>query len=139
VALRTDDVAWAETIDGRLEFAALDGSGTSFVDELEGYTFTRPAEEDCAAIAAPPAVATVPAGPGGATPFGTSATADEGGEPGTASDAEVELVEAASPVATPRASAPMLAAALALVGAVAGLGAVLSRSLRTGRRPTSSG
>jgi hypothetical protein len=60
VVLRTGDVAWGETIDGRLEYTALDGSGTSFVDELAGYTFTRPAEEDCAAIAAPAAAATVP-------------------------------------------------------------------------------
>jgi hypothetical protein len=51
--LRTGDVAWGETIDSRLEFTALDGSGTSYVDELEGFEFTRPAEEDCAAIAAP--------------------------------------------------------------------------------------
>jgi hypothetical protein len=60
VVLRTGDVAWGETIDGRLEYAALDGSGDAYVDELEGYTFTRPAQEDCAAIAAPAAAATVP-------------------------------------------------------------------------------
>ena len=60
VVLRTGDVSWGETIDGRLEYTALDGSGTSFVDPLDGYTFTRPAEEDCAAITAPAAAATVP-------------------------------------------------------------------------------
>ncbi|WP_369255575.1 hypothetical protein [Geodermatophilus amargosae] len=54
VVLRTGDVAWGETIDSRLEYAALDGSGTAYVDELDGFVFTRPAEEDCAAIAAPP-------------------------------------------------------------------------------------
>jgi len=54
VVLRTGDVDWGETIDSRLEYAALDGSGTAYVDELDGFAFTRPAEEDCAAIAAPP-------------------------------------------------------------------------------------
>lgn len=69
--LSTDDVAWGETIDGYLEYTALDGSGGSHVDDLEGYTFTRPAEEDCAAIIAPAAPATVPLTPpglDGATP-----------------------------------------------------------------------
>lgn len=60
VELRTGDVAWGETIDSRLEFTALDGSGVTYVDELEGFVFTRPAEEDCAAIAPPTADATVP-------------------------------------------------------------------------------
>ncbi|WP_167760431.1 hypothetical protein [Blastococcus sp. CT_GayMR16] len=55
VVLRTDDVAWGETIDGRLEFAAQDGTGVTFVDELEEYSFTRPTREDCDAIAAPTA------------------------------------------------------------------------------------
>ncbi len=50
VVLRSDDVAWGETIDGRLEFAARDGSGLTFVDELENYSFTRPTREDCAAV-----------------------------------------------------------------------------------------
>lgn len=51
--LRTGDVAWGERIDSRLEYAALDGTGGTHVDELDGFDFTRPAEEDCAAIAAP--------------------------------------------------------------------------------------
>jgi hypothetical protein len=55
VVLRTGDVAWGETIDGRLEFAAQDGSGGTFVDELEEYSFTRPTREDCDAVAAPSA------------------------------------------------------------------------------------
>jgi hypothetical protein len=53
VILRSDDVAHGETIDGRLEFTARDGSGTAFTDELEDYSFTRPTSEDCAALAAP--------------------------------------------------------------------------------------
>ena len=68
VRLTTGDVAWGERIDSRVLFTALDGSGTTSVDELEGFEFTRPAEEDCAAIAPPTAEATVPpaAGPTGA-------------------------------------------------------------------------
>lgn len=53
VVLRGDDVAWGETIDGRLEFTARDGSGVIYTDELEEYSFTRPTQEDCAAIVAP--------------------------------------------------------------------------------------
>jgi hypothetical protein len=54
VELRTGDVAPGETIDARLEYAAQDGSGTTFVDELADYTFTRPTAEDCDAATAPP-------------------------------------------------------------------------------------
>jgi len=53
VVLHSSDVAYGETIDGRLEYAAMDGSGVTFVDELEEYSFTRPSKEDCDAIAAP--------------------------------------------------------------------------------------
>jgi hypothetical protein len=60
VRLTTGDVAWGETIDSRMLFTALDGTGTTSVDELEGFEFTRPAEADCAAIAPPTAAATVP-------------------------------------------------------------------------------
>jgi hypothetical protein len=63
VTLRTDDVAWGETIDGRLEYEARDGSGVTFVDELEEYSFTRPTEEDCAAVAAPSGAEVPPATP----------------------------------------------------------------------------
>jgi hypothetical protein len=58
LTLRTGEVAWGETIDPWLEFTAADG--TSYVDDLPGYTFTRPAEDDCAAITAPPPPASVP-------------------------------------------------------------------------------
>lgn len=53
--LHSRDVDWGETIDSRLEFTALDGSGVGYVDELDGWTFTRPAQADCAAIASPAA------------------------------------------------------------------------------------
>ena len=51
--LHSGDVDYGETIDGRLEFTALDGSGADYVDELEEYSFTRPTKEDCDAIADP--------------------------------------------------------------------------------------
>lgn len=50
VVLRSDDVDWGETIDGRLEYTARDGSGATFVDELDNYSFTRPTQEDCDAV-----------------------------------------------------------------------------------------
>jgi len=181
VVLRTGDVAWGETIDGRLEYAALDGSGTSFVDELEGYTFTRPAEQDCAAIAATVAAtvpnvepgrdggvavagdtagdttgdpaddpAADPAGedvrPDGTRPGGTDAAggaaAPTPGKTGMSGPAaHVELIEtAAAPATLPAETslAPLLAAAVALGAAAAGLAGVVGRSRRTGRPPTGS-
>jgi hypothetical protein len=63
VTLRTDDVAWGETIDGRLEYTARDGSGVTFVDELEIYSFTRPTQEDCDAVSAPPGIEAPPSAP----------------------------------------------------------------------------
>ena len=63
VTLRTGDVAWGETIDGRLEYTALDDSGVTFVDELETYSFTRPTQEDCDAVTDPSRVEAPPAAP----------------------------------------------------------------------------
>ena len=54
VELRTGEVAPGETIDARLEYAAQDGSGTTFVDDLADWTLTRPTAEDCDAATAPP-------------------------------------------------------------------------------------
>jgi hypothetical protein len=71
VVLETGDVDWGETIDSRLEYTALDGSGTAYVDELEDYSFTRPTEEDCAAIAPAPLPA-APATPGPSVPTALS-------------------------------------------------------------------
>ena len=53
VVLHSHDVDWGETIDGRLEYTARDGSGDTFVDELKEYSFTRPTKEDCDAVGAP--------------------------------------------------------------------------------------
>ncbi len=70
VVLRTDDVEWGETIDGRLEFTARDGSGDTFVDELDNYSFTRPTQEDCDAANDPtqPHPSPPPAGPAAQPP-----------------------------------------------------------------------
>jgi hypothetical protein len=78
--LRSDDVAWGETIDGRLEYAAQDGSGATYVDELEHYSFTRPSQEDCEAITAPASPEpTDPAPTRPTTPAPTSAVPSDGG------------------------------------------------------------
>ena len=101
VTLRTDDVAWGETIDGRLEYEARDGSGVTFVDELDTYSFTRPTQEDCEAVAAPSEGNVPPAAPPTAGVASPSATAGQdpsafpvgspsagAGEPGAAVSAE---------------------------------------------------
>jgi len=75
VVLRTGDVAWGETIDGRLEYAAADGSGTAYTDELEEYSFTRPTREDCAAVAQP-------TNPDPAPPTSAAPSATDSGTPG---------------------------------------------------------
>ncbi|TFV61205.1 UNVERIFIED_ORG: hypothetical protein E4P37_19075 [Bacillus sp. AZ43] len=84
VTLRTGDVDWGETIDGRLEFTARDGSGTAFTDELEEYSFTRPTREDCEAVARPTTPEPVPpASP--ETSAGPTATPDGSAPPATPS------------------------------------------------------
>jgi len=65
--LHTGDVANGETIDGRLEYTALDGSGVTFVDELEEYSFTRPTKQDCDAIADPSSSGSATASSSGST------------------------------------------------------------------------
>lgn len=74
VVLHTGDVAWGETIDSRLLYSALDGSGATSTDELDDWTMTRPSEADCAAIASPSPSGPAPGGAAG-TASGTSATA----------------------------------------------------------------
>jgi hypothetical protein len=98
VVLTTADVAYGETIDGQLEFAALDGTGVTFVDELEEYSFTRPTKEDCDAIADPsssaptsggaaPTASAVPSNSGGAAPPSSDAPASTSTAPGGAAPA----------------------------------------------------
>lgn len=120
VQLHTRDVAYGETIDSRLEYTALDGSGSSFVDELTGWTFTRPSAADCAAVSAP-AAGTVPAaGPG------RSADPDARPQSGVASHGDAVRVfpaaQRSAVVRTPGSSpAALVVAALALLAATGGL------------------
>jgi len=101
VLLDTGDVDWGETIDSRLEFTALDGSGEVFADELVPYSFTRPAREDCAAIVAPVAAAATPSAPGAATPAPDAGTPADADTPeGAAPQPEVGA-EAGSPAPLP--------------------------------------
>jgi hypothetical protein len=120
--LRSEDVAWGETIDGRLEYRALDGSGDTWVDELEGYSFTRPAEEDCAAITAPAAPATVPWLPPAddARPTGTAAGAPDPADPAGADASDAS--DAAEHHAPPRVIEPGVPAATPAPGTGAGAG-----------------
>ena len=80
VVLRSGDVAYGETIDGRLEYAARDGSGVAYIDELDEYSFTRPTREDCEAIATPSDPEPVPP-----TTQAPSATPTTAGAPQTTS------------------------------------------------------
>ena len=112
VTLRTGDVAWGETIDGRLEYEARDGSGATFVDELDTYSFTRPTQEDCEAVAAPPEGSVPPSAPPTAGVASPSATAGQepspspassppagAGEPGAAVTADRTTAAVARPIA----------------------------------------
>jgi hypothetical protein len=115
VVLSTGPVDWGETIDPFLRYTALDGSGTGYVDELPGLDFTRPAAEDCAAIA-PSTGAAVEPTPGG-TPPAVAVSAQE-----------VAAVE------DDGGRWPLLAAGGALLVTGAGL-AVVSGGRRPGTRP----
>ena len=145
VVLRTGGVEWGETVDGWLEYRALDGSGETWVDELDGYAFTRPAEQDCAAITAPAGPATVPGtepvpGPEAAPPGATSvvepgsSAADEAATVGTMDVAAAAPVPAA--LAQESSLAPLFAAAVALGAAVTGLAGALGVPGLRRRRPT---
>ena len=121
VVLRTAPVEWGETIDPFLRYTALDGSGTAYVDDLPGYSFTRPAAEDCAAIAPSTGAAVVPL-PG----LSDAATGVPDGAPAVAVSAqEVAAVAGGAPW-------PLLTAGGALLVTGAGLVVVAG-----GRRPRS--
>jgi hypothetical protein len=124
VLLHTGDVDWGETIDSRLVFTARDGSGATFTDELEPYSFTRPAQEDCAAIA--PSLAGTTAAP-------ATVPASDGPAP---QDLQVEPAASSQPVA-PVNRPPdwaLIAAGVSLLGAGAGL--VLAAGYRRRDTPT---
>jgi hypothetical protein len=116
VVLRTGPVQWGETIDPFLRYAALDGSAAGYVDELPGYRFTRPAAEDCAAIAPPTGVAALPAG---TVPMPVSALPDltvavPAGAPGVAVSAQ-EVAGRGVHWSLPAAAGALVAAGLAVV------------------------
>lgn len=163
--LSTGDVDWAETIDGYLEYTALDGTGARHVDDLDGYTFTRPAEEDCAAIVAPAARGTVPmtppdldsATPGSPVEGGVAVDApgvgalpgDDGEGAGTevvppagsrsfgdSSRSADAVAVAPARLARDDSLAPLFAAIMALAAATTGLITVAGRRVPRLRRPT---
>jgi hypothetical protein len=128
VLLHTGDVDHGETIDSRLVFTARDGSGTTFTDELADYSFTRPAQEDCAAIApslagVTDAPATVPAASGDRAP----------------QDVDLEVRPAASSQPVAPVNRPpdwaLIAAGVALLGAAGGF-VVVAGSRRRGAPTT---
>ena len=126
VVLSTGPVEWGETIDPFLEYTALDGSGTGYVDELPGYSFTRPAAEDCAAISPPSGAAVVPLpvpglpDPGSAVPAGAPAVAVSAQEVAAVAGGGIHW--------------PLLAAGGALVATGTGL-AVVAGARRPATRP----
>jgi hypothetical protein len=100
--LHTGDVAYGETIDGRLEYTALDGSGVTFVDELEEYSFTRPTKQDCDAIADPsPSGSATPSSSGSTAPTtsaaATAAQSSGGGTPTRGGSAPTVSTATAAP------------------------------------------
>ena len=102
VVLRTGDVAWGETIDGRLEFTASDGSGVTFADELDEYSFTRPTEEDCDAVSRP--TNPEPAPPPSPAPPAAPTAAPDGGAGTGAEPTAGAPSSTPSPSAEPRPS-----------------------------------
>ncbi len=97
VTLRTDDVAWGETIDGRLEYTARDGSGVTFVDELETYSFTRPTQEDCEAVSAPSGIEVPPAAPPSAGVASTPPSSEQVPAPSAAGQPSASSAGAGEP------------------------------------------
>ena len=139
VVLSTGPVEWGETIDPFLAYTALDGSGAGYVDELTGFSFTRPAAEDCAAISPPTGAAVVPA-PGGTAPVEVvpvpglpdpSSAVPAGSPPVAVSAQEVAAV------ADGGVPWPLLAAGGALLASGAGL-AVVAGGRRPGARARAS-
>jgi hypothetical protein len=108
VVLRTDDVDWGETIDGRLEYTAGDGSGIAYTDELDEYSFTRPTREDCEAATAPttphPVPTTTPSSPPSTTAPRPAPGGNSGGAPAPSTTAPSPTGPATS---SPAGGAPM--------------------------------
>jgi hypothetical protein len=108
--LRSDDVDWGETIDGRLEYTARDGSGITYVDELDNYSFTRPTQADCEAVAAPtdPTPSATPE-PATETPGQSTPNAGAAGTDGPPQDSVDSGPPAVPPVSSGYASADAVA------------------------------
>jgi hypothetical protein len=148
VTLRTGEVAWGERIDGRLEYTAGDGSGTTYVDELDTYSFTRPTHEDCDAVNA---LAATGASPPTWSATDTSVASGEpdvsttasGSSSGTSAGERVAVpagTDSGSPSAARPVAAggtvtlvPLISAAAALVATVAGLVSVAGRQRALGQ------
>jgi hypothetical protein len=101
--LRGAGVAYGETVDSRLEYTALDGTGTSYVDELEDWTMTRPSKADCDAVAAPSSAGSSADATGSSSSAASSsgssaATSGAGGSTGSTGTGGQP---SAAPVATP--------------------------------------
>ncbi|WP_040337555.1 hypothetical protein, partial [Candidatus Blastococcus massiliensis] len=108
VVLRTGDVAPGETIDGRLEFTAQDGSTSTYADELDGYTFTRPTTEECEAANSPqpqPQPPSTPAPPATPSPE-PSPEPSPGPSPGPAPSAQPSPQPTSPQPTTPPAATP---------------------------------
>ena len=112
VVLRSGDVAYGETIDGRIEYVAQDGSGVAFADELLEYSFTRPSQEDCDAIteaspesASPEPSSTEPA-PVPTEAATTTPTPDADGGIGGRSAPSASSAPATAPAESRQSSAP---------------------------------
>ena len=138
VVLSTGPVEWGETIDPFLEYTALDGSGAGYVDELTGFSFTRPAAEDGAAITAPAGAAVVP--PAEVVPLPVPGSLDPGSAvPAGSPPVEVSPQEVAA-VAGGGVPWPLLAAGGALLASGTGLALVAGgRSWTRDRAPASTG
>lgn len=140
--LRTGDVDYGETIDSRLEYTALDGSGESYVDELEPFTFTRPSAADCAAVSSPAPGVVPPMGPLPPLDRGDAVPGDAGGagdaQPAGATGPQPLHVRvrtaAEASVAAPRAPVwTAVVSALALLAAAGGLAATVLTTRRDRR------
>ncbi|WP_100502124.1 hypothetical protein [Geodermatophilus chilensis] len=143
VVLSTGEVEWGETIDPFLRYEAIDGSGSGWVDDLTGYSFTRPAAEDCAAISPPSGAAVVPQA-GEVVPMPVPGLPD----PSSSAPAGIADGRPAIPVAAQEAAAVtggvpwlLLVAGGSLLASGAGL-ALVAGSRRPGvrgRAPSSTG
>jgi hypothetical protein len=147
--LHTGDIDWGETIDSRLIYTALDGSGATSTDELEDWTMTRPSHEDCAALSAPasgsaPATGSAAAGSsaqGTAEGTATGAPAADTGRAsvGGAAGGSVPPSGGAVSAAPGPVSAPAAGPSAVVSAGAAGADGASSRAVGAGRPITVTG